>query len=363
MDIKYDNRIVMTLDAGGTNFVFSAMRGLNAIVDPITLPSNANNLDNCLNSIVDGFKEVRSKLKEKPVAISFAFPGPADYPNGIIGDLGNLPAFKGGIALGLMLEEIFELPVFINNDGDLFAYGEAIAGLLPEVNKMLEQADSPKRYNNLFGITMGTGFGGGLVYNNQLYIGDNSAGSEIWLMRNGLNHDVFAEEGVSIRAVQRIFQKHTNDCKEFSPKEIFDIAEGTLPGDKNAALKAFETLGIVVGDALANAVTLTDSIIVIGGGLANAWKFFAPAMFEQLNGSIKSLKGDSVNRLEMKAFNLEDDSERKAFIKGDLRKIKVPMSKKTISYDPMKRIGVGVSRLGTSKAVSVGAYAYALSKL
>jgi len=184
MDIKYDNRIVMTLDAGGTNFVFSAMRGLNAIVDPITLPSNANNLDNCLNSIVDGFKEVRSKLKEKPVAISFAFPGPADYPNGIIGDLGNLPAFRGGIALGPMLEEIFDLPVFINNDGDLFAYGEAIAGLLPEVNKMLEQADSPKRYNNLFGITMGTGFGGGLVYNNQLYIGDNSAGSEIWLMRN-----------------------------------------------------------------------------------------------------------------------------------------------------------------------------------
>ena len=33
-----------------------------------------------------------------------------------------------GVALGPMLEEKFRIPVFINNDGDLFAYVEAIAG-------------------------------------------------------------------------------------------------------------------------------------------------------------------------------------------------------------------------------------------
>jgi glucokinase len=182
-------------------------------------------------------------------------------------------------------------------------------------------------------------------------------------MRNYLNNEVFAEEGVSIRAVLRIYQQYTNSKVDLTPKEIYDIADGVIPGDKNAAIKAFETLGIVVGDALANAVTLTDSIIVIGGGLANAWKFFAPAMFKHLNGSILSLKGDSVDRLEMKAFNLEDDCERLTFIKGSTSKIKVPFSNKLVTYDPMKRIGVGLSRLGTSQAVSVGAYAYALSKL
>ena len=51
-------------------------------------------------------------LKTRPVAISFAFPGPADYPNGIIGNLPNLTAFRGGVALGPMLEEKFQLPVF-----------------------------------------------------------------------------------------------------------------------------------------------------------------------------------------------------------------------------------------------------------
>ena len=362
-DIKNDKRIVMTLDAGGTNFVFSAIRGLNSIVEPITLPSNGTDLDKCLNSIITGFKEVEKMLPEKAVAISFAFPGPADYPNGIIGDLGNLPAFRDGVALGPMLQEIFGLPVFINNDGDLFAYGEAIAGLLPEVNSMLKGIGSPKQYKNIFGVTIGTGFGGGLVYNNQLYIGDNSAAAEIWLMRNFIDNKVFAEEGASIRAVQRVYKQISGDDANLSPKEIFDIADGKLKGNKSAALKAFEQLGIVIGDALANAVTLTDSIIVIGGGLANAWKFFAPSMLSTLNGEISTLGGDSVDRLEMKAFSLEDDEGRKALSKGSLTKIKVPLSDKMVDYDSMKRIGVGLSRLGTSQAVSVGAYAFALSKL
>ena len=46
-----DNRIVMTLDAGGTNLVFSAIRGGNEIVTPITLPSCACNLEQCLSLI------------------------------------------------------------------------------------------------------------------------------------------------------------------------------------------------------------------------------------------------------------------------------------------------------------------------
>ena len=86
---RFDKRVVITLDAGGTNFVFGAMQSNEFIVDPITMPSNAQNLDLCLSTMVKGFKQVISKLKEKPVAISFAFPGPADYPNGIIG--GYLP--------------------------------------------------------------------------------------------------------------------------------------------------------------------------------------------------------------------------------------------------------------------------------
>ncbi|MBN1200058.1 MAG: ROK family protein, partial [Bacteroidales bacterium] len=135
-----DPRTVLTLDAGGTNFVFSAMRSNEEIVSPVSLKATGETLEVILNTIIHGFEEVQSMIQEEPVAISFAFPGPADYQNGIIGELQNLPLFRGGVALGPMLCELFGVPVFINNDGDLFAYGEAIAGFLPETNKKLGDA-------------------------------------------------------------------------------------------------------------------------------------------------------------------------------------------------------------------------------
>ena len=128
---KNDRRIVMTLDAGGTNFVFGAIRGNQHIVSPLCLPAQPQNLTCCLQTMVDGFEAIRRMLPDSPCAISFAFPGPADYIHGVIGDLPNFPCFRGGVALGAYLENHFGIPVYINNDGNLFAYGEALSGALP----------------------------------------------------------------------------------------------------------------------------------------------------------------------------------------------------------------------------------------
>ena len=69
-----DRRIVITLDAGGTNFVFGAVRGDRFVVEPITFPSNSDRLDRCLETMVKGFRTVIGCLPEPPAAISFAFP-------------------------------------------------------------------------------------------------------------------------------------------------------------------------------------------------------------------------------------------------------------------------------------------------
>ena len=68
-----DNRIVMTLDAGGTNFVFSAIQGGKEIADPVVLPACADCLDKCLGNLVEGFKAIQAGLPEAPVAIQFRF--------------------------------------------------------------------------------------------------------------------------------------------------------------------------------------------------------------------------------------------------------------------------------------------------
>ncbi|MEN6457756.1 MAG: ROK family protein [Thermoguttaceae bacterium] len=364
MQLNADSRIVMTLDAGGTNLKFSAIRAGELLFDPIYIPTEADNLTRCLDNIAEGFTQVRGRCPEAPVAISFAFPGPADYPAGIIGDLPNLPAFRGGIALGPMLEEKFGIPVYINNDGDLFVYGEAIAGFLPYVNRLLEEAGSPKRYKNLFGVTLGTGFGGGIVRDGELFIGDNSVGGEAWLLRNKHNPVVNAEEGASIRAVRRVYADVAripfDDAPE--PKVICDIAAGKASGNQQAATKAFQCLGDVAGDAIAQALTLVDGLAVIGGGIAAAAPWFLPSLVNALNDVYAKPSGP-LRRLIAQAFNFDDEAQRAAFLKGQARTITVPGSTRTIKYDPLQRTAVGLTRLGTSEAVAVGAYAYALRKL
>jgi len=390
MSYEHDQRIVLTLDAGGTNFVFAAIAANQEIVSPITLPSNGHDLSTCLETIIAGFKQVKAQLRRSPVAISIAFPGPADYPLGIIDDLINLPCFRGGIALGPMLERIFKIPVFLNNDGDLFVYGESMAGFLPAINGKLAAAGSPKRYKNLIGVTLGTGFGCGIATNGLLYLGDNSAGAEIWAIRNKIYPHSFAEEGASIRGVQKAYARQAYARQAYAhqayahqtyahqtyarrtglkypsvpaPKEIYEIARGNRPGDQAAALAAFREMGEIVGDALANTLTLLDGLIVIGGGLAGAAELFLQTVVDELNGTLETYEGEKTKRTESKVFNLEDEIQLQTFLRGEVREITIPYTNEKIRYDPLKRVGVGLSRLGTSQAIALGAYAFALKKL
>ena len=356
-------KIVVTLDAGGTNFVFGAMCNGKPIGQSLTLPSSAHDLDLCLSTLIRGFEQVIDSLPERPVAISFAFPGPADYRNGVIGGyLPNFPSFRDGVALGPMLEHKFGIPVFINNDADLFAYGEAMGGALPRINRRLEECGSQKRYRNMLGYTFGTGFGFGFVMDGKLNLGDNSC-VETFCLKHSLHPEYIVEDGVAIRAVKRVYRELTNDSRELEPKDIFDIAEGKLEGDAEAAKRAFETLGHVAGDAMATAVTLMDGIIVIGGGLAAASKYFMPALLDQMCSRIRTMSGDELNRVQMNVYNLDDEAEFKKFASGSSTKIKVYGTDKEVVYDPEKRVGITISDIGASNAVSLGAYLYALDNI
>jgi glucokinase len=361
MNLKYshDERVVLTLDAGGTNLVFNAMRSNTPLLEDFRISTKPDVLEDCLGDIVRGFKHTASQCK--PSAISFAFPGPADYANGVIGGyLPNFPAFREGIALGPYLEKIFGLPVFINNDGDLFAYGEAIAGALPFVNNLAQN----KQYKNLIAITLGTGIGGGIVIDGQLLTGDNNAGGEIWTMPNKFYSHTFCEETVSARGLKRMYSVFSDDNSPLEPKDIFEIADSKKPGDKNAALKTFDEFGAVLGDVIANLLTTIDGIVVIGGGISHAYKFFMPKVMSIVNGQNFNIdKTAKAPRLESTVYDLDDEESAKKFYSKDDGIAVIPFSDITVNYNKHKKTAILKSKLGATKAISVGAYAFALNKL
>lgn len=362
-----DSKTIFVLDAGGTTFKFTAISDWHEIITPFRLTSKKDTLEEILETIIEGFTEVQEKCGKKPDAISFCFPGPADYINGIIGDLQNLELFRGGVALKAMLEEKFQVPVYINNDGDLFAYGEALAGILPEVNKKFKEQGNPRRYNNLLGVTCGTGFGGGIVLDGILLKGDNSAGGEINRFRNFLFPSTSIEDSISIRAIERVYINESKidvkDCPE--PIDIYKIAIGEKNGNQKAAIKAWDDFAVALADAIANAVSLIDGIVVIGGGLSGAWPLFMPKLIESINKKFVGLDGKEFTRMEVDVFNLQDENSYASFTEKTGAMVDVPLSKsgKQVWYDPMKKIGIGITRLGTSSSVAIGAYSFALNEL
>jgi len=359
-----DPRVVLTLDAGGTNFVFSAIKGCREVVSPVRLDAVSDNVEACLARLVEGFRMVKESLAEEPVAISFAFPGPADYAHGVIGDLPNFPCFRGGVALGPFLEAEFGIPVFVNNDGNLFAYGEALAGKLSEVNEMLEDAGSSKRYKNLIGLTWGTGYGGGVVVDGKLLSGDNGCGGDVWCMRGVKYPDYIAEEAVSIRAVKRVYHENApEDDRDLSPLEIFKIADYQLEGNVKAARQSLKELGEAAADALINAVNIADGIVVVGGGLANNWKYIFPHMVARMNSSLGTFKGDRFPCLQMKVYDLMTEKGVAEFVNDDSILVPIPGHAGTVRYEQSRKTGVAVTSIGTSTAICVGSYAYALAQL
>lgn len=363
--IYKDKRVVLTFDAGGTNFVFSAMRGGKEILDPVTFPSHADDLGQCLETISEGFDHILSRLDQSPVAISFAIPGPTDYRHGVVGDLKNLPGFRGGVPLGKILENRYQLPAYMNNDGDLYAYGEALGGFLPEVNRMMEQAGNPKRFRNLIGLTLGTGFGGGFVSDGILISGDNSIAAEVWVLSNSITPSRNAEEEVSIRAVVRNYLSAAGltASSSITPREIYEIAGGEREGDRQAALAAFESMGRHLGDVIANLISLMDGLVVMGGGIAGADRFFMPALMKELENEFDFRKHDPIPRLIQKVYNLNQDEGRKGLAAFSGKYVDVPGTGEQVYFDREPAVGIGTSRIGTGMAISLGAYAFALNQL
>jgi glucokinase len=116
------------------------------------------------DQIVETADEVLKEARSAVLAISVSIGGPLDVLNGIIKSPPNLPGWQD-IPLKQLLERRFQLPVYVEHDGNAGALSEFFFG-------------AGRGFKNIIFITMGTGFGAGLILDGRLYRGTSDVAGE-----------------------------------------------------------------------------------------------------------------------------------------------------------------------------------------
>ena len=86
-------------------------------------------------------------------------------------------------------------------------------------------------------------------------------------------------------------------------------------------------------------------------------------MFQEIDRPYSDYKGVLSPRLSYPVYDLENEALFSEFISRKARELVVPGSGRKVSYDAYPRTGVGLSKLGASKTIAIGAYAFALQQL
>jgi glucokinase len=168
-------------------------------------------------------------------------------------------------ALGPKLEDLTGIPVLVNNDANCFALGEQRAG-------------SGRGMEYVLGVTLGTGFGLGFVYQDEIFNGATGTALEFALTpyRDGVFEDY-----ISGRGVARIYKGVTGQA--IQPVEVTTLAKN---GDK-AALETWRIFGQHLAQAMIILVMVLDpDIIVIGGSVAQGWDYFYNSLETDLRKGI-----------------------------------------------------------------------------
>ena len=267
---------IIGIDIGGTTFSSSLFdEDLNVIkTSPKELISNVSSTRDLLNYLAN---QVNNFNCNELIGIGVACPGPLDSKNGIILDTPNLVHMQN-INLRNELETRTRLPVYIENDANLFALGE-----------WKKQKNSP----SVFGaLTLGTGLGFGIIINEKIFSGANGMAAEYAI--SPLEHGNW-ETYISISGIEKMALNYIK--KKLTPKELYDLAsEGN-----NDAQNIWDEFGVHLGLAMSHFINMIDpQMISIGGGVSKAFKYFSNSMKSTIKEHCPSYAKNQIDIFESK---------------------------------------------------------------
>ncbi|EJG08795.1 N-acetylmannosamine kinase [Fusobacterium vincentii ATCC 51190] len=235
---------ILAIDIGGTMIKYGLVSSDGEILSTDKIETEAEKgLENILNKIDNIFKRYK---ENNPVGIAVSGTGQI---NGIIGKvIGGNPIIPNWIGTNLVkiLEKKYNLPAVLENDVNCVALGEKWIG-------------AGKDLSNFICLTIGTGIGGGIILNNQLFRGENFVAGEFGhiLIKKG-EFEQFASTTALIRLVKERTEKTLNG------KEIFDLEKKEIVEYQEVISEWIENLT----DGLSSIVyCFNPANIILGGGV------------------------------------------------------------------------------------------------
>lgn len=254
------------VDLGGTKINFVLLKNSKVFESfEVATPKSRNKLIEVLEENIR-----RLARNSKINSIGLGVPGPLNMKGDLILAPPNLK-YLSKYPLGKVIQKKLKIKTVMENDANCFVLGEALIG-------------AGRGAESVLGVTLGTGVGGGIVMNGQVYRGKFGSAGEIGHMIlnfNGpkcgcSNYGCFEVYGSEKFIISRTGMK---------PKALGLKA---FKGDKKA-LKTFADYGRFVGMGLAGLANILDpEIIIIGGGISRNYSFFIKSAEKEMRKDIIS---------------------------------------------------------------------------
>lgn len=273
---------VLAIDIGGTMIKFGLVSQEGKILISEEIPTEAEKgLENILGKIDEIFNKYN---KENIIGIGISATGQI---NGDIGKIiGGNPIIPNWIGTNLVeiLEKKYSLPVILENDVNCAALGEKWKG-------------AGKGIKNFICLTIGTGIGGGIILNNNLFRGEGYIAGEFGHIQiSSGEYEKYASTTALIRMVKE------KVGKELSGKEIFEYEKQDLGVYKEIINEWIEN---ITEGLLSIIYIFNPSNIILGGGVTKQGDYLLEKIENSLN---KKLDKNFKNILKLSFANLGNDS-------------------------------------------------------
>jgi glucokinase len=263
------------IDLGGTKIEAIVVDADNQVLGQARRPTpTEGGPEDVAKQMAETMTEAAAAAKLETAAlkgVGVGSPGSVDEASGTVSQARNLPGWNGTFELAKTLGDHLGAPVKIGNDVQVAIRAEHELG-------------AGKPYDSLLGVWWGTGVGGGVIINNQLWLGRGSAGE--------IGHMVIKRDGALCPCGRRgcveayagraaMEAKARRDHDEGAKTDLFKIMKHrgrvrltsavwahALEAQDPLATELIERAVEALGAGIASAVNLLDiEAVVIGGGL------------------------------------------------------------------------------------------------